>query len=254
MTPAPEEHPNKAAFLQRVREALGRTEPVLHAPDHPPLTANSTRPAATVRTRAARNEAGRDQTGERLAGTAAAASGGVHRGHEAKGAAAAVAAIAQRAGAKSVVRSAEDIFKRVDIDAPLRSVGVSPIILAAGRSRRRSQLKEIAFRSDMGVTGVSYAIAETASCAVIPRRGVARLASLAPPVLVLIVEAEQVLESLDDFFAIARLHRMQARSHGPNYFNFISGPSRTADIEQTLTIGVHGPGEVHMVILSGGPG
>jgi L-lactate dehydrogenase complex protein LldG len=101
----------------------------------------------------------------------------------------------------------------------------------------------------MGVTGVSYAVAETASCAVTPRRGVARLSSLAPPRLVLLIEPEQVLETLDDFFAITRLNRMQARGRVPNYFNFISGPSRTADIEQTLTIGVHGPGEVHMVIL-----
>ena len=82
-----------------------------------------------------------------------------------------------------------------------------------------------------------------------PRKGVARLASLAPPRLVLLIEPEQVLESLDDFFAITRLNRMQARGRTVNYFNFISGPSRTADIEQTLTIGVHGPGEVHMVIL-----
>ena len=101
----------------------------------------------------------------------------------------------------------------------------------------------------MGVTGVGYAIAETASCAVIPRKGIARLASLAPSVLVLLIEAEQILENLDDFFAIIRLRRMESRSHGPNYYNFISGPSRTADIEQTLTVGVHGPGEVHMVIV-----
>ncbi len=247
--PAPEEHPNKAAFLKRVREALGRSEPVLHPPDHPPLRANAVRQQEKIRTVVARNEARRAQTLDRLAQTAAAASWSVRRARDAADAADAVAQIAQRTGAKNVVRSAEDIFKRVDVDGALRSVGASPAVLASGRSRRKDQLREAAFRADMGVTGVAYAVAETASCVVVPRRGVARLASLAPPSLALIVEPEQVLETLDDFFALTRLERMQSRSRSPNYVNFISGPSRTADIEQTLTIGVHGPGDVHLIII-----
>ena len=249
MPPEPQEHPNKDAFIRRVREALGRTEPILHIPDHPPLKANAVRQQEKVHTVIARNEARRSQSLNRLAQTAAAASWNVRRAGDAEEAANIVAEIAHQAGVKNLVRSAEDVFKRVNIDATLRSIGVSPAILASGRSRGREQLRDMAFRADMGVTGVSYAIAETASCAVTPRRGVARLTSLAPPSLVLLVEAEQVLETLDDFFAITRLNRMQARGRTVNYFNFISGPSRTADIEQTLTIGVHGPGDVHMVIL-----
>ncbi len=249
MPPTPEEHPNKAAFLQRVRGALGRSGPVVHMPDHPSLKSNAARQQEKVRTVVARNEARRSRTLDRLAQTAAAASWNVRRANDAEEAASIVAEIAQQSGVKNLVRSAEDVFKRVNIDATLRSVGVSPAILASGRTRSRGALRDMAFRADMGVTGVSYAIAETASCAVIPRRGVARLTSLAPPRLVLLIEPEQVLETLADFFAITRLNRMNARGRTANYFNFISGPSRTADIEQTLTIGVHGPGEVHMVIL-----
>lgn len=249
MPPAPEEHPNKAAFLLRVRSALGRSEPIVHTPDHPSLKANAARQQEKVRTILAKNEARRSQALDRLARTAAAASWNVRRVGDAEEAADTVAEIARQAGVKNLVRSAEDVFKRVNIDAALRATGVSPAVLASGRSRSREALRDMAFRADMGVTGVSYAIAETASCAVVPRRGVARLASLAPPSLVLLIEPEQVLETLDDFFAITRLNRMQARGRTANYFNFISGPSRTADIEQTLTIGVHGPGEVHMVIL-----
>ena len=255
--PTADEHANKAAFLERVREALGRSEPPPYPPDHPPLRANSTRQAEKVRTILARNEARRAQALDRLAETAAAASWNVRRVDDARGAAEAVAEAARAAGARSIVRTAEDIFSRVDVDAALRGVGATPVVLAAGRSRSRSRasLRETAFRSQMGVTGVSYAIAETASCAVIPRKGVARMASLAPPVLAVIVEAEQVLESLDDFFALMRHDAMQGRraGNGPAYYNFISGPSRTADIEQTLTIGVHGPGEVHMIIIGEQP-
>jgi L-lactate dehydrogenase complex protein LldG len=250
MMPTPVEDPNKAAFLERVRTALGRTQPILHTPDHPSLKATMPRQEEKVRTIQAKVIARRAQAVGRLVETASEASWSVHRADGPEQAAAIVADIAEHARVKNVIRSAEDIFKRVDIDASLRRKGVSPSVLASGRSRRRSDLKRMAFGADLGVTGVSYAIAETASCVVAPRKGVARMASLAPPVLVLLIDEEQVLETLDDFFAITRLQYQQNRGRSPNYYNFISGPSRTADIEQTLTIGVHGPGEVHMVLIA----
>ncbi len=245
----PPEHPNKSAFLKKVREALGRTHPILHAPDHPPLKSNIARQREKVRTIVARNDARMLTNINRLMEKASFASWNVHRVESYEDAAATIARVARSHKVKNVIRSSEEIFKKVDVDKSLRSVGAPPTILASSRTRRRGQLKSIAFKSEMGVTGVGYAIAETASCAVIPRKGVARLTSLAPSVLILLVETEQILENLDDFFAITRLKRMESRSHGPNYYNFISGPSRTADIEQTLTVGVHGPGEVHMVIV-----
>ena len=247
--PAPVEDPNKAAFLERVRGALGRAEPITHTPDHPSLKTSMLRQEEKVRTIQAKAAARRQPNVERLAETAAAASWHVHRASTSEMAAETVAEIVHRLGARLVVRSAEALFQRVEVDAALRRHGLTSTVLASGLSRRRSDLKAIAFEADVGITGVSYAIAETASCVVTPRKGVARLASLAPPVLVLIIEAEQVLETLDDFFALMRLEYQQGRGRSPNYYNFISGPSRTADIEQTLTIGVHGPGEVHMVLV-----
>ena len=250
MSPISEPHANKELFLDRIRRALGRDEPLEHTPDYPALKNSLPRQQEKVRTINAKVEARRDTLVAKLAETATAGSWHVHMVQSNDDAAAVVAEVAVTAGAKHIIRSAEEIFRKVNIDRALRSRGLAPTVLASGRSRKRSDLPSLAFRSDMGVTGVSYAIAETASCAVIQRKGVARLASLAPAVLALIVESSQVLESLDDFFAITRLSAMQPRGRIAPYFNFISGPSRTADIEQTLTIGVHGPGEVHMVIVS----
>jgi len=99
----------------------------------------------------------------------------------------------------------------------------------------------------MGVTGVDYAIAETGSCAIVARKGVSRLASLLPPVHVAVVERGQVLPSLDELFALRR--HSHAQGDAGSYMNIISGPSRSGDIEQTLVTGVHGPREVHMVLL-----
>ena len=244
-----EEHPNKAAFLQRVREALGRRDPLLHMPDHVALKAALPRQEEKVRTIRAKVEVRRPALLRRLAETAAAASWHVHGPVPAEDAAETVAEIASGLGARHVVRSAEEIFRRIDIDGALRRSGISPTVLAAGRSRGRSALKGLAFNADLGITGVTYAIAETGSCVITPRKGVARMTSLAPPAYIAVVEADQVLDSMDDYFALTRLAYQKARGRAPNYVNFISGPSRTADIEQTLTIGVHGPGVVHMVLV-----
>jgi L-lactate dehydrogenase complex protein LldG len=246
----PVEDPNKAAFLERVRGALGRTHPITITPDHPTLKTTLPRHEEKIRTTQARTEARRAQNVARLETIASAAAWNVHRAADAEQAANIVADIAVKVRAKTTVRTAEDIFKRVDIDSSLRKRGVSPTVLASGRSRRKSDLKEIAFKADLGVSGVEYAIAETGSCALFQRKGVARIATLAPPVLALLVEESQVLETLDDFFAMVRFQFLTNRNRMPNYYNFISGPSRTADIEQTLTIGVHGPGEVHMILVA----
>ena len=208
----PAEHANKAAFLDRVKVALGRDYAITHAPDYPPLKATLPRQEEKVRTIQAKVEVRRARLLTLLADKAAEASWNVHSVNTSEGAVATVAEV-------------------------------------ASRSRRRSELRRIAFEADLGITGVTYAIAETASCVITPGKGVARMTSLAPPAIVLLVEAEQVLESLDDFFAFTRLAYHQTRGRTPTYYNFISGPSRTADIEQTLTIGVHGPGEVHMVLI-----
>ena len=247
--PTPEEDPNKAAFIKRVRLALGRTEPIAHTPDHSALKTTMPRQEEKVRTIQAKVASRRGASVRRLIETATAASWNVHQVSGPEEAAAAVADIAQQLNAQHVVRSAEELFKKVDVDAALRRKGITSTVLATGRTRRRADLNRLAFEADLGVSGVTYAIAETASCAVTPHKGVARMTTLAPPAIALLVEADQVLENLDDFFALTRLQHQHLRGRAPNYFNFISGPSRTADIEQTLTIGVHGPGEVHMVIV-----
>jgi len=70
-----------------------------------------------------------------------------------------------------------------------------------------------------------------------------------PPAYVALVEPEQVLESLDDLLAVRRLEYLRGRGTQATAMHIVSGPSRSADIEQTLTIGVHGPGRVYMVLI-----
>jgi hypothetical protein len=64
------------------------------------------------------------------------------------------------------------------------------------------------------------------------------------------VAREEVVDSLEDVLVLLRLAYYEGNGDMGSYLNFITGPSRTADIEQTLVIGVHGPREAHMVLLS----
>ena len=148
-----------------------------------------------------------------------------------------------------VVRSDQEVFQEVLVDDPLSSIGVEITVMAQASGLSQETLREHAAKADLGITGVDYAIAETGSVVVLPRKGLSRLVSLVPPVHVAIVRPEEIVESLDDLFILRRLAYHQGDGDMGSYMNFITGPSRTADIEQTLVIGVHGPKEAHLVLL-----
>jgi len=100
--------------------------------------------------------------------------------------------------------------------------------------------------ADIGITSVSYAVAETGSLVVTSQPGQERLASLLPPVHIAIVERSQIVPDLFDMFAI--LGR-QIETGLPTNLAFITGPSKTGDIELTLITGVHGPGKWHVIVI-----
>jgi L-lactate dehydrogenase complex protein LldG len=103
--------------------------------------------------------------------------------------------------------------------------------------------RDIQAAADVGVTGCHGAIAETGSLVVLSGRGTPRAASLLPPVHVCVVQAGQLFPTMGEFFA-TRSQEIAAAA----CCTFITGPSRTADIELTLTLGVHGPGNVIVVV------
>lgn len=98
-------------------------------------------------------------------------------------------------------------------------------------------------RAGMGLTGCDAAIAETGSLVLLSGPGKSRAVSLLPPVHLAVVPREVLCSSMGEFF---RAHADALR--GAACCTVITGPSRTADIELTLTLGVHGPGRVIVVI------
>jgi len=101
---------------------------------------------------------------------------------------------------------------------------------------------EALFSADVGITGVKAAVAETGSLICTSGTQQWRGLSLIPPVHVAIVRADQIVPDLLDVLAAPAPDL-------PAALTFISGPSKTADIEGILITGVHGPGHVHAVVL-----
>ena len=71
--------------------------------------------------------------------------------------------------------------------------------------------------------------------------------SLLPETHIAVVPREHIVADMEAAFAVAR----ETLDPWPRAVNFVSGPSRTADIEQTIVLGAHGPYRVHLVIVGG---
>jgi L-lactate dehydrogenase complex protein LldG len=93
-----------------------------------------------------------------------------------------------------------------------------------------------------GVSHAAYGLADTGSVVLAASPEEPRARSLLPDVHVTLLSEERILAGLDELF-------VAVGTDLPSSLAIVSGPSRSADIEQRLTIGVHGPGEVHVVLL-----
>lgn len=125
---------------------------------------------------------------------------------------------------------------------------IPTLVDAARRSLRRAFID-----ADMGISGANIAIAENGTLVIVANEGNDRLVTTLPRIHVAVVGCEKLVETMDDANAILKLiARSGTGQKIAAYISFITGPSRTTDIEKTLTLGVHGPGEVHIVFVDSG--
>lgn len=154
------------------------------------------------------------------------------------------------AGKAIVVRDLADVPAALEPIITGKTVVTSnaPFLAACGIQQSghtdRETLRAACATADVGITSVDYALAETGSFVMISSPQEARLVSLLPPVHVAIFPRSKILANLDELLGILPLPAEQTSS-----MVLITGSSRTADIEQILIRGVHGPGEVHAIIV-----
>jgi L-lactate dehydrogenase complex protein LldG len=143
-------------------------------------------------------------------------------------------------GTRSVVLDASLLPERLDVSSlrdQLTEAGMNVL-----DDERPSALRE----AEAGITGVIAAVAESGSLLLGgPPKAAWQWASLLPPVHIALVRTEQICPSLDDAFQALK----DARARGLEEFVWITGPSRTADIAITPLLGMHGPKELHVLIM-----
>jgi L-lactate dehydrogenase complex protein LldG len=93
-----------------------------------------------------------------------------------------------------------------------------------------------------GISGAEAAVAETGTLVLTLEKGKPHFVSLIPEIHFAVLKASDIAHNLSKVFSSNALEKASMTA-------LISGPSRTADIEMTLTIGVHGPGHVHVFCL-----
>jgi iron-sulfur cluster protein len=117
----------------------------------------------------------------------------------------------------------------------------------------REEMRKYFIEADIGISGANLAVAESGTLAIISNEGNARLVTSLPPVHIALITSEKFVQSLEQ--AITLIKALTVASSGlklTSYISFITGPSRTTDIEKELVVGVHGPQELHIIILDNG--
>lgn len=179
-----------------------------------------------------------DDLADRFEAALTAAHGQVLRAGSLAEALAQVDTVLAELGAQKVVANAEPPL--ADLDLP----GRWPDIQWHRVGKSQGRLRDFCASADVGLSSADAALAETGTIVVSSGPGRSRLATLLPPVHLALVPAARLTTDIFTWTAARQ-------GHLPANVVLISGPSKTADIEQTMAIGVHGPKRFIVVLYDG---
>jgi L-lactate dehydrogenase complex protein LldG len=209
---------NREAMLERVRMALGRKP---GQPPEPPPPVYLPTVESSAEQRIARFTAALEE----LAGRVLRCPSGD----------------AAREAVSALIAGKRAIASRASY---LRTCGITGLENVDSEFSDATAYRQACAEADVGITGADYALADTGSLAMISGSEESRLVSLLPPAHIAVVPLSRLIESLDEL-----LVRVPKPADVTSSLVLITGPSRTADIEQILVRGVHGPGEITVILV-----
>ena len=168
----------------------------------------------------------------------------VHRCSDWQDAAATIAAIAQQAGLeftaqKEIIAHDHPDLRQLDL-GPLLAKQRIPFHLTSGNG---AEIQKNTRNSFIGITAADWGVAESATLIQLTTEGRPRSTSLVPSIHIGVLPINRLLATLEQAYA------MLMNIPLPDSFVFISGPSKTADIEAHMVHGAHGPKEMHTILV-----
>jgi len=159
---------------------------------------------------------------------------------------------------KKVVAWSHPLVERLNLTAVLETLEVpvyftdlnpKPADVEGNQSGRETVRKQV-IDSYIGVTSADFCMADSATLVLRTRIGEARSVSLLPSIHVAIIKESQIIADMKELFALIKYDPKTGPEGLTNCMTFVSGPSKTADIEAQMVFGAHGPRELYLYILS----
>lgn len=232
----------REAMLDDIRRALNRDGKSASPNTRPGIYASS-QPDHLVAEIKRHCQQRRDELIKQFESELTKVGGRFHRATTAESAFQFVEQIVSDRQAKTMVAYDTRLIDGIDLPKRVEESGVGFVI------ESDSDFIRTAAVADLGLSGVDYALADTGTLVLVARKGQARAISLLPPVHIAVLKPEQVISGLNDLFPLLRSETEAGGGNLSSAVTFITGPSRTADIELTLVIGVHGPQQLHVILL-----
>jgi L-lactate utilization protein LutC len=177
-----------------------------------------------------------------------AAGGRPHLAADRETAAAIVLDLVRGRAARKVLLSRSILAAQLDLARRLRETGLE---VAAVDSVAPPSARDTFFAADVGISGVYRLVAETGTVVMTTSPEEPRSVSLLPPLHIALAESSQLVPDLFDLFDLFSPLPTPEQTLPPSCLTLITGPSKTGDIELRLVTGVHGPGEIHVVLCTG---
>jgi L-lactate dehydrogenase complex protein LldG len=160
---------------------------------------------------------------------------------------------------KSIVAWKHSLMDQLNLSETLAQQKVPVYVTESGEEdpeensggNSRGVIRQQVIDSYIGITSADFCMAETASLVMRTRPGQARSVSLVPSIHVAVIYLDQIVSDLKDLYALLQWDPVVQKEGLTNCMTFISGPSKTADVEATMVHGAHGPREVYVYVITG---